>query len=135
MIEEEALEEIIKLANGTSDPATIKAYYKQQFFNGKKMLFDGTIITALLILEKYKAYTDYWDSSFGNKNPQYIKSVDKKMSISDFLVKGEYNKTFILPARNRDIYLFGTNSLNELKVKLINFNKRLNERKNTSRGN
>lgn len=101
------------------DKPTLKLYLQNSIFD--KMLLDGSKLTPELALERYKGYENYWYSLYGTKDPKYIPSKDRKMGFFTFLVKGEYNKIYKSIARPKDVYLFGSNTLDYLTNKLKTF--------------
>jgi len=88
--------------------------------------FDGIAINFEYIKEKYIAYLNWWNYSFGKKDKKFIAKIDEKKSPYGFLVTEGWNNNYIIDIDSkRDKYLFGNISISELTDKVIDFRKRI----------
>jgi hypothetical protein len=76
----------------------------------------GNLIDLAYLIEKYKAYTVWWDNKFGERDPKFIRNSDSLKAIYDFIGDELYRQEWKSPPKIRDAYLFGnltTEALNE----------------------
>lgn len=74
----------------------------------------GELYTFKDIVSKYEEYLDYWDAKFSDREDKFIKAEDKKQSPEDFLRIEGFTKSYPIPKKRRDSYLFGNNSMEKL---------------------
>lgn len=84
---------------------------------------NGFQITGKSLYEKYKEYVEWWQFTYGKKNPEYISKSDTQVCPGDFISKGMYNNSYSIQSNNiqRNLYLFGNNSVDVLLEKLKEF--------------
>lgn len=119
MTKEKFLEEIYSL-NPSGNPELIYNYIIKNFINEQKFTFSNDLVTINLIIRKYKSYLFWWEVVHGKKG-KYLSKEDKKVNIDTFLIKEMYEQDFIIPFSNRDNYLFGKNTDNDLRNKINDF--------------
>lgn len=73
---------------------------------GMGVYIDGKPATAEYIASVYTAYINYWKQLYGKKDPKYISSKDRLLSLMEFLQDKEYRKSFQSFKTQRDVYLF-----------------------------
>jgi hypothetical protein len=81
----------------------------------------GELYTFNDIVDKYEEYLAYWDAKFGDREEKYIKADDKKMNPEDFLRIEGFTKSYPIPKKRRDYYLFGKNNPDKLLNMYNNF--------------
>ena len=112
--------------NATGNPTECFSYIADLCRNGTKP--DGSQITYEWLEEKYKEYFDYWNITFGSRDPKYISGKDKLMTIYDFMYNSKYKESFVIPLshfQDRDPYLFGNDDLKTLLAKVEVFTKQI----------
>ena len=110
------MKEIYSL-NEEGDPSSLYTFMKNNYVVKPITAFDGTVIDPEYIKKKYTEYLEVWEYDHGNTVAKFISKKDKKKNLRDFLFEKLYNSTFKIPAKKRDIYLFGKLSPSELKLK------------------
>lgn len=112
--------------NPTGDPN--EAYRLLQFrldefeTNQTKSIEEGEM-TFKYLMEKYDKYVMWWESEFGNKDPQYISKADRLMNLESWFENKGYNKFYSKQITHLDTYLFGGFSEAALDNKIAIFNK------------
>jgi hypothetical protein len=92
--------------------------------NENKQL-NGDPLTYSFLAAKYKEYIDWWNKKFGKQEEKFIPKKDKKRTIYDFLDERKYNESFeitIMFNDDRDPYLFGKDTIDDLLIKVGKFN-------------
>jgi hypothetical protein len=88
-------------------------------FTNKKWTFEDIVFA-------FKEYNEWWDITYQDREDKYIKKEEGKMNISRFLQLGKFQNRFKIRKNTRDVLLFGNKSIEELRIELNNFLKKLN---------
>lgn len=118
---EEFIEKLWNL-NDKGDAAATYSYLLRTFIERDVYTFNQELVTFDLIVQKYTEYNNWWNHSFADMDPKYLKKDKEKVTISTFLIKAMYQQTFESPKKKRDSYLFGNFSRKELNEKVTKFN-------------
>jgi len=80
-------------------------------------------ITYKYMCKKYIEYINWWNSTFGDKDPKYVGKNDKLKDPEKFFDDMLYNRIFAVSKTTKDYYIFGTNTFETLRRKLSIFKK------------
>lgn len=95
--------------------------------SSNKVDVDGNAVTPEFLYDKYKAYNEWWNFTFGKRDKKYVASKDDKETVWQFLMKETWNKSFCIETNTkRDAYLFGeyANNIPALQAKLDDFKRK-----------
>ena len=102
-------------ATAEDDPTNLYSYIVKNFIEQPQLTADGNHLSFNLIVEKYAKYKEWWFAEHGDKG-KYLSKDEKLVSITQFLIKRMYDRTFVIRIKSRDEYLFGSHD----ELKLIN---------------
>lgn len=127
----ESFQKIFKL-NPSGNPQEIFNYLSAECFTNSNGLiaygFDKKPLTVNILYEKYKEYVRWWNCTHGKKDQKYIRTEDKKLDLKWFVIQAKYNESFVIEQNQRDKYLFGNMSLQDLTNGINQFKQMINER-------
>jgi len=83
---------------------------------------EGTgVYTYKYFCNKYDEYINWWNSTFGDKDPKYIGKADKLRDPAGFFEDSKYAYVYAITKQSKDYYIFGSNSMQTLRKKLYIF--------------